>query len=75
MILGLDAYDYACGRHILLFMLVACPIILFCNRGWNFRLLAKIQRYLLYSFLHSGIFGSKIEPVLIRQANGEDTQD
>ena len=54
-------------------MLVAGPIILFCSRGWNFRLLAKIQRYLLYGFLHSGIFGSKIEPVLIRYANIEDT--
>jgi hypothetical protein len=28
---------------------------------------------LLYGFLHSGIFGSKIEPVLIRYANIEDT--
>jgi hypothetical protein len=30
---------------------------------------------LLYGFLHSGIFGSKIEPVLIRYPYGEDTQD
>jgi len=56
-------------------MLVACPITPFCSRGWNFRLLAKIQRYLLYSFLHSCHFGSKIEPVLIRYAKDEDTQD